>query len=285
MPPKTKVQCGSCDEDIKRGDDNVGCSACKVKYHLQCTSLNENERKVLASKSNLKWFCILCDDDVCDMLNNFEKFRKVSKEIKILKKDMEAKLKAFEERVVKCEVSGRSNDVEVSDQSVIRSFEVDREETELIEAKKCNLIYFNVPESSKEESTDRMKDDFKLLTESYSDTKIVPNDINAIFRVGKKDDNVTRPVVVKFANVETRKRVLTANEDLKLKFNDEIINIFVSVDRTQKQREVHKKLVNELRRRKDAGDTDLVIRNDKIVTNFRKTNGNTKIKWSDLFKN
>ena len=35
---------------------------------------------------------------------------------------------------------------------------------ELIETKKCNIVYYNVPESSKDESADRMEDDFDLIT-------------------------------------------------------------------------------------------------------------------------
>ena len=99
------------------------------------------------------------------------------------------------------------------------------------------------------------------------------------------DDNKARPIEVKYINLETKKRILNGSENLKLLFNNESINIYVSVDRTPKQREEHKKLVTELKQRRDGGETDIVIRNDKIVRNFRKINGTTKIRWTDLFKN
>ena len=288
MPPHKKSQCGSCDEDIKRNENSVLCHACKNKYHWSCSNLNENECKIMSTKSNLKWFCQMCENDVSDILNNFEKFRKVSNEIKNMKSDMEVKLKQFEERLVRCEVSSenmRTVSSAVVESEVERNGDSTKLEYELIESKKCNIVYYNVPESSKNESADRMKDDFDLITKSYSETAIAHTDVTSIFRVGKKDDNKARPIVVKYINLETKKRILNGSENLKLLYNNESINIYVSVDRTPKQREEHKKLVTELKQRRDGGETDIVIRNDKIVRNFRKINGTTKIRWTDLFKN
>ena len=288
MPPHKKSQCGSCDEDIKRNENSVLCHTCKNKYPWSCSNLNENECKIMSTKSNLKWFCQMCENDVSDILNNFEKFRKVSNEIKNMKSDMEVKLKQFEERLVRCEVSSenmRTVSSAVVESEVERNGDSTKLEYELIESKKCNIVYYNVPESSKNESADRMKDDFDLIKKSYSETDIAHTDVTSIFRVGKKDDNKARPVVVKYINLETKKRILNGSENLKLLFNNESINIYVSVDRTPKQREEHKKLVTELKQRRDGGETDIVIRNDKIVRNFRKINGTTKIRWTDLFKN
>ena len=103
----------------------------------------------------------------------------------------------------------------VVDYEVKRNGDSTKLEYELIESKKCNIVYYNVPESSKNESADRMKDDFDLITKSYSETAIAHTDVTSIFRVGKKDDNKARPIVVKYINLETKKRILNGSENFK----------------------------------------------------------------------
>ena len=50
----------------------------------------------------------------------------------------------------------------------------------------------------------------------------------------------------------------------KLSYNG-TTNIFISPDRTQKQQEVHKKLVTELKARKEQGEEDIFIVDERIV--------------------
>ena len=146
-------------------------------------------------------------------------------------------------------------------------------------------MYFNIPESNCEEAADRMKNDFQLLNRTYENLELKPEDISTLFRVGKKIDDKTRPLVVKFTSLEKKKDVLFKSGKLKLKYNNEICEIFVSIDRTPKQREENKKLVEQLKKkREDEEDEDWVIRNNKIVKNFRDANQTTRVKWADLFQ-
>ena len=53
-------------------------------------------------------------------------------------------------------------------------------------------------------------------------------------------------------------------KDLNFENSDSTVRIYCTPDRTAKQRELHKKLVIELKERRE-NETDLVIRNYKIV--------------------
>ena len=280
-----KLYCGSCDEEVKRNDKNVECDACKKKYHTSCSKLSDAECNVLSTKTNLKWYCQLCENDVKDILSNFEKFKKVSHEISKLKSDMDEKLKVFEDRLTKCEASNDNNDYAVTSRNNSNNVaELNRAELDLIESKKSNLIYFNIPESDSDNISDRMKHDFKLVSETYKNVKIDHTDITTLYRVGKKSERA-RPLVVKYKNIDRKNEILSSSSKLSVKYRTTSYEVFVSIDRTPIQREVHKKLVDELKNRKSNGESDLVIRNGKIIKKFPTGSNAVKVKWSDLFKN
>ena len=167
------VKCGSCDETFKRNEKSMACSACKNKYHQPCSNVTEEEfAMMLVARTKLKWFCQLCEADVSDILTNFEKFKKVSKEISNIKNDISNKLKDIEQRLAHCEVQKSSSDVSHTIQEqVAKDYTLSREEERLIESKKCNLVFFNVPECTAESPGDRMKEDYKALNDAYDKSR------------------------------------------------------------------------------------------------------------------
>ena len=128
-----KFKCGSCEICFKASEIHVECSACHKKYHNSCSKLSDIDFKTVASKSSkLKWFCDLCNNDVENMLDNYDRFRKVSAEISKMKTELEVKLENFEKRLLIVETaSNKSNNVEqkIVDQ-VNKSNEEDKEENE-----------------------------------------------------------------------------------------------------------------------------------------------------------
>ena len=280
----SKRKCGSCDKIFARSETNIECNACKRKYHAECTQLNDEEFNVLSSSRKLKWFCPLCDDDVGNLLTNFEKFRKVSIEIEKMKSENEARLADIEKRLVLCENGKTDLNVQKEiEQQIKKTSEEDQEEATLIKSKEQNLVYFDLPESANESTSDRMKHDFKLLNEAYSN-KLEHKDISNLFRVGKKIDNKIRPLVVKFASLEIRNKVLKSSADLKIKCGNAINPVYMSIDRTQKQREAHKILVEQLKRRRATGEQNLAIRGDKIVKVFQRDTAAQRTTWASLFQ-
>ena len=79
--------------------------------------------------------------------------------------------------------------------------------------------------------------------------------------------------------------MLKSSKDLKVKQNNEILTVYVSIDRTKEQREKHKKLVEELKtKRRVTGQSNLVIRGEKIVQNFPKDQESRRVTWAALFE-
>lgn len=147
-----------------------------------------------------------------------------------------------------------------------KALEEQREEETLIEKKKDNLIIYGMPEPATDDKDEEMMDDFNNLKKIYDGKATIEQaDLTHVTRLGKKAAK-PRPILITLANQEKRKELLTKNMNLKL-LNDtthESIPIYVSTDRTKKQREDFNKLREELKERKKT-DPNLTIRNNKIV--------------------
>ena len=277
-------KCGSCDKTFVRTDEPITCDGCKRRYHGKCTTLNDNKLTILKHSNHLKWFCLVCPDDVDNILNNFEKFLKVSDAIEKMKIENENRFREIENRLAVCETRSKTNDVKkVVAEEINKNSLKDTEESALIVAKEKKVIYFGIPETSNDSAAERMKHDYKRLEEAYGQT-IEHTEILTMFRVGKKEPNKTRPLVIKFSDIELKKNYLKKSGDLKIKHGNEIIPVYASIDRTEKQHEKHKKLVTELKARKEAGEQNLVIRGEKIIENFQKDTSAQKVTWISLFQ-
>ena len=158
-----------------------------------------------------------------------------------------------------------------------------KEEETLIEKKKANLIIFGMPESNLEDNKEELLADFRKLKKVYADrVELKKEDITHMTRIGMKNNSKTRPIQITLSSQDARKTLLTKNKDLKLLENNISTNIYVSTDRTKKQREADKELRDELKRRKGLGETNLVIRNNRIVPFRERAQGPST--WASLFE-
>ena len=112
---------------------------------------------------------------------------------------------------------------------------------------------------------EEMMEDFNNLKKIYDGKVTVDQaDLTHLTRLGKKGAK-PRPILITLANQNKRKELLTKNMKLTLLTEtNESIPIYVSTDRTKKQREDFNKLREELKERKKT-DQNLTIRNNKIV--------------------
>ena len=78
---------------------------------------------------------------------------------------------------------------EVVQKEICRKSQEDKEEEALIESKKNNIIYFQLPENDSESTVERMKSDFDLLMEAHDPNVIKSEQIKTIFRVGNKNQD------------------------------------------------------------------------------------------------
>jgi len=85
--------------------------------------------------------------------------------------------------------------------------------------------------------------------------------LNKTTRLGRKID---RPLLVCLDDASVRDVILYQTGKLR-KF-EQHKNVYISPDRTKFKRQKHQKLVQELKRRRESGEQNLVICNNSIVT-------------------
>ena len=160
------------------------------------------------------------------------------------------------------------------------------EEQQLIEKKKNNLIFFNIPESNSDSIETRLLFDFKCLSEIYGARNVKKADISNLFRVGKVTEGKDRPLVVRFSGHDiTQKycdRSFNIDDDLTIKSGNEIIKIAVAHDKTQKQRDAHRKLLEEARQLREDGAQNVVVRRSRVLTNFQAPASGTRLTWAAI---
>ena len=154
-------------------------------------------------------------------------------------------------------------------QSTIDTKSEENKELKEIEAKKKNVLVFNIPESSQANEEKKYKEDIANFKTIIKDKINIENkEINQMYRLGSiekaKAEGKTRPIVIKFNTIETKQSILKLRNLKLTKENNETINIYIASDKTIKQQEQYKRLKSELDERREKGETDIVIRNGSI---------------------
>ena len=109
------------------------------------------------------------------------------------------------------------------------------------------------------------KDKNNELNKEQNTIEII-EDITTMFRRGKeKIAEKTRPIIIRFSNLELRQKVLQQHKLVHTDKHGKEIPIYICPDRTMKQQMEHKQLVAQMKIRK-IKEPNIAIRNGKIVT-------------------
>ena len=247
-----------------------------------CTSTASSWREMNPTLVNLK-------DSQDQSLLKFDKFEKewssfknelrndlkeaVKVEIeKSLKETVEPRLKQLEEKLTQdlVELQSKVNPKEASNEEVLGSLIKDTVREELQkERKKVNLILYNVRESSENNTDARVRHDInmvKRVNSASAEVKDIDKQIVSIHRLGKNNPDKARPLRVVFSKAKTKFDLLTNSFKLSTSENDEMRKVKLAIDRTQSEMNEHKRLIEEIERRKSHGESNLIIRKGRIVS-------------------
>lgn len=131
------------------------------------------------------------------------------------------------------------------------------------EKRKSNLVVHNLEESSGANNAGTLEQDVKKFVDVVKKGLWMNVKVSKAFRVGKGSPTKPRLLIVSMENVETKVEILKRARDLR--HIPELSNIYITPDLTWKEREDGKKLREELARRRDSGESNLIIRRGKIV--------------------
>ena len=156
-----------------------------------------------------------------------------------------------------------------------------------VEERKTNIIITNIPEENTVSDEEKAKvaalgvqngDNTKTVVEKIFGKLGVQNNIEVkeVIRIPQRIEaqpgDQPRKVLVKLTNSKMQKAVLEKAKDMK-KVGNGWETTYISPDLTKKQREKAYHLRVEKRRRTEAGETNLVIRNGEIVVKSSRNPG------------
>ena len=272
MPGRRGLDCAKpdCTSKVKSDDLQLECEKCKGIFHLCCSEVTEAAYTAITHDSLLEsfiWCCGVCRPKARKAINMIDILEKrlddMEKNLKNFKTEMNERLQKIENTVDKKEsdvsslVDGKIKTIEQKFPSLRRVSILEKKAKDIEEEKDKkrranNLILYNVPENTSAIIDERVKHDLVTIKKMFDDKnlQIKSKDIINVFRLGKdQSKGHPRPVLVKFSKEEIKKNVLSHCKDLKLKINNESIPIYYSSDKTIKEREERRKLVEELKKK------------------------------------
>ena len=111
------------------------------------------------------------------------------------------------------------------------------------EERSRNYIVYGL-EEAEDGRTECLIDMSTILFQSTGSEQPYPDTLDA-YRLGEKQEGKTRPVKVTLRNAETVRYLL--RRAYKLRENDQFKNVYLTPDRSRKDRTAHSKLVSEMR--------------------------------------
>ena len=254
-PQEHSEKCKICLEVVKESDRALLCNKCKMWQHTSCAKVSNNDYKVLKKQTSVMWFCKeSCYDRaeslfagyIADINSKLDKLVKGFADLQLEKQNSEEILdKRIEEKVKEVIIEEREK-----------------------EKRKLNLIAFHVPEAAPGSSkVGRITHDSLMLKDVLNEIN-VDAEVCDITRLGGESEGKTRPLKFTVKEMQMKKEILAEAKKLKEKENETMSRIFVCPDRTPKQREINRKLVAELKRRREAGENVTIV--NGVVKPFRQ---------------
>ena len=136
------------------------------------------------------------------------------------------------------------------------------------ELRAMNVIVYGIVEPQKETPGERKTTDLQLAQELSTELGVEASKVVRTVRIGKKETEGPRPWKIVLSDPAAQKEFL--RNTWKLEKSKKFAKASVNPDMTKVQRSQRKQLVEELKARKNNGELNLAIRNDKVVTVLRR---------------
>ena len=283
----TCVKCSKFVEQV------IQCEYCLKWYCCTCQNVPDGMMSALIDYKSLHWFCSDCEPTILTKLSCKRKPSEVANpptnghEIantiingitEPLKNMMENLVKPITESLQILKGSLQPAQVVTSRDTNATSEEVrvpvaKDTTTQAIdeymdrERRKCNIIIHSMPEETPSQDHEKVG---SLLESEFDVPKL---SISSITWLGKSSGNKPRLMLVALDKEQHKRTII--KKATKLRESRRWNTIYVSPDLTIKEREINKALRDELKRRKENGEQNLIIKRGRIVSkgnNFQLTN-------------
>ena len=272
--------CADCNKEVLDSHSAVSCDGCGLWHHTVCEQVPDEVYAFLCAHRDpsLHWMCKKCTISFQQLFSSVLRIDDAQKRLEQKFDAMISKLEAANKvpDAIQEEAQKRFEDkltqqlthIEVKLDSKVLSRE-EKEEEDDKERRKCNVIIHGLKEPTATEAEDRRQEDCALAEELLHKLSCDDVSVSHIVRLGAPPsdaDSKSRPVKLEFASVDARNKILRNSKNLRRETHPDWRTVFLHPDLTPRERETRKQLVQELKDRKAAGEANLIIVNNKIVT-------------------
>ena len=242
--------CAKCDGVIHDLVKALQCEFCSEWVCLHCTEMPEPVYDAIMDNNipNFIWTCDRCVNAVPtikNLTNMLQGVKQEQEESRVQMNQLNTRVERLEESI---------------DDKVQKAIDNYRER----EARKFNVIIHNICEPTSEEAADRKVEDREQVVDMIENGLDVEQvEIQSIVRLGKKIEGKSRLTKVTLDSVKSKRELL--NNAKKLRNSEKWGRVYITPDLSPHEREENKKLREELRKRRNEGESGLVIRRGKII--------------------
>ena len=277
--------CPECDSKVKK---LIECEFCRKWMCMSCADLSNEACKIANDWQHaLHFYCKQCFPKLNNLILNHQSFSDVNESLNTVNNKIESLSQQLALQLqdlpkiaslLKSNSEASRTKIQVAPQlstapsnpapSITKQIEavsIIDEFTER-EKRKNNIVLSNIPEPTGDNREDRSAHDLATVKSIINEFKIQGVQIIRTVRLGKFNPLNTRGrlVLAELADNSVKGRLLTTAS--KARQNSQLWkNIYISPDLTPQQRLEGKQLRDELRRRRDNGERNLIIRHNKIV--------------------
>ena len=285
--------CTACDTLYTKDDDKlIECERCERWICLDCSGMSEEHYNLLNDSKYgefLHWFCQQCNQQAMkdwktgnaieikckEYMTKFksEITEELRGELQKVEETLEMRI-SDEIQKVNVRIDGLESErkqATAGDSEEKTEEEVEKflEEVRDREARKHNLVIFNLKESDATDGEERKNFDSECVRKLLSSIgAAVP--FSSVTRLGKRGDNtVARPVRITTASTDDKHRVLKAA--VKLKDLEDYSRVYVNRDQTPLEQRQWKKLLEERKRKmQESSNVPWVIRRGRVIKGRQK---------------
>jgi len=246
------ASCNLCKKNVPN-DTAISCEICENWFHIGCVSISKKEYEFLNKYPRYHWWCDKCEQVSLPLMQNFKSLAKRQEALEDEVKQMKEKLEVVSQQ------KGDDVPLNVPEREKVITACVDNSVRESLERnkRKNNIVIKNVKEGDSEE------DDLKALWEFLELENIVHE---KPVRVGRnRGSGRPRLLRLELRNRAKKYDILKKAHKLGNSENEDLKNIFIAPDLTLMQRNEKKQIRDELKARRANGESNLAIRQGKIV--------------------
>ena len=298
----TCIDCGvNIDESIRALQCDRCCDDSSWKCN-ECLGLTTDVYEILLSNAGreLRWFCTPCNKQVMSQRDSVsEKLDDISKKLENLvdrlhsievrldsKADsnavskLEVQVDSIEKRMTSIEESvqavtacKKADEDQVKDyveKVLVSKHSDDEEEKAERDRRKTSVIIHGVQESTCDQPSDREDEDLGVLAAMLHELGCDEAKVTKVIRLGKRMTDATsevkpRPIKMVVESEEQKVKILRSAKNLRLLQEGGWKDVFIHQDLTLRERAERKKLLSELKTRKENGETGLLLIGNRIV--------------------